>query len=150
MAIQTIFSNSNTVFSRGVRFVTRGRVGHVGLYNDKTGMVLESTWSGGGVKPIGIDAFIKRCDEYAIAYTNSPESVWTTAESQIGKKYDKTAIAGIGFNRDWQNDIDWYCSEYWAWCHAQNGIHYFRDDVRAIFPHHVYMVLRCRLIWVRK
>jgi hypothetical protein len=148
--IQTVFSNNNGVFNKGVRLITRGRVGHVALYNDKTGMVLESTWGGGGVKPISIDNFIKRSSEYAIAYTNSPESVWESAESQIGKKYDKSAIFGIGLNRDWQNPIDWYCSEYWAWCHVVNGIHYFRDDVNFIFPQHVYMVLRCKMVWVKK
>ena len=34
--------------------------------------------------------------------------------TQVGKAYDKTAIAAFIFNRDWQNPKDWYCSELQA------------------------------------
>lgn len=41
---------------------------------------------------------------------------YDTAWAQRGKKYDKWAIAGFIFRRDWREDDSWICSELGMYC----------------------------------
>lgn len=53
---------------------------------------------------------------HAVAY-----AVIKKAESQVGKPYDWTGIAGFIVRRNWQKDDAWFCSELVAWAFAEAG-----------------------------
>jgi hypothetical protein len=36
---------------------------------------------------------------------------WDFLKAQIGKSYDKLAIAAFAFNRDWRSPNAWFCDE---------------------------------------
>lgn len=135
--VHAIFSRSHNPLSAGVRWVTKSQVSHVGMLRGDR--ILESTWSGGGVKPISLDAFVARASAVFVVEIHSPDEVWEAALTQIGKPYDKTALLGVYANRNWQEDDSWYCSEYFSWAHAKAGIHWFRADTKVIVPQHNWM-----------
>lgn len=68
--------------------------------------------------------------------TDVPESrFWKTAWSQVGKPYDKLAIAGFIFDRDWENPRAWMCSEFCTWVCVFHRIPILRvTDVSKITP----------------
>jgi hypothetical protein len=44
------------------------------------------------------------------------ELYYATAEQQLHKPYDSTAIWGFVADRDWRNPDAWFCSELWTFC----------------------------------
>lgn len=106
-----IFSNCGSIESSLIQWFEGSRWSHCGaIMPDST--VIEALWSGGVQRNKLID-FLEDSDDWAIFDIALPNEV--AAEQflieQIGKPYDKTAIIGIVFERDWDSSDSWYCSE---------------------------------------
>jgi uncharacterized protein YycO len=110
--------------------------------------VVESTLSRGGVKTDTLENVIKRSSAYEIVEfkVNNATAIWEAALTQVGKKYDWTALVGIPFHRDWSEDYAWFCSEFIAWAFDQGGTPLFNsENIHRITPGHIYMLHPTRL-----
>jgi uncharacterized protein YycO len=101
-----------------IKWFTQGKIGHVDAICDG-GLLLGSQEAKNlGGKPSGVQI---RPQEYGnlrnkiIVHLDVTEEqhgiFWKFLLAQIGKPYDIYAIAGFIFNRDWQKDDAWFCSE---------------------------------------
>lgn len=64
------------------------------------------------------------------------------AESQLGKKYDFTAIFGIIFQRRcWENYSKWFCSELAESIFIEGGKRRIRTSVNSVLPRESYAVV---------
>lgn len=105
-----IFVDTDKIGSKIIRSFTRSKWSHVAI--EHNGWVVHST-VGEGVHTTTLEHFNKNYDRYLsvkIPHTCS-KKIFDIAYQELGKKYDWTAIFGIGLNRDWQEDDSWFCSE---------------------------------------
>lgn len=72
---------------------------------------------------------------------------WEFAHAQIGKPYDKLAIVGFAFRRDWRDPSKWFCSEYVTRCLEYSGWLYLPRSipVNRISPALTFMLICSRL-----
>lgn len=126
-SVRLLFSTTNLPLSILIRARAGGLYSHVALIDGDE--VIEAA-AGHGVRPYPLDAAIARASRAAIMSVRcaNPAAVLATARSQIGKRYDWTGIAGIGLNRDWQDDGAWFCSELAAWSFQQCAVPLIRSD----------------------
>jgi uncharacterized protein YycO len=143
--VHAVYCNSHLPLSPVIRMVTNGRWSHVALMSD-AGHVLEATGSHGVVET-PLEDLIKRSSEYCIVRRLVPDGTHAklvaVGRTQLGKKYDWWGIFGLSLNRDWQNDENWWCSEYFAWKFDQVGV----PLVRASAVHRVTPEDMWKLPW---
>lgn len=135
--VYLVFCNSRMPLSPIIRMVTNGRWSHVALLSDANA-VLEATGSH-GVGKTPLESLVARSTEYCIVEVNVPRGTFNklkkAGESQLGKKYDWWGILGLSLNRDWQENSNWWCSEYVAWMFEQAGSPLVRADaVHRVTP----------------
>ena len=63
------------------------------------------------IRPAGYEKF-EHVQRVSLTCTSEQETkLLNFLEAQIGKPYDKLAIAAFPFRRDWREDDSWFCSE---------------------------------------
>ena len=64
------------------------------------------------------------------------------AQKQISKPYDKTAILGFAFDRDWREPDSWFCSELASAAFEAAGIlkYHLATTVNRITPEDLLLV----------
>lgn len=95
--------------------------------NTTAGTIIDSTWSHDGVKERKAP---KRWKNYlwheriALDFLTPLErqGLYAFVFSQAGKPYDKDWIWGYPFDRNWQDDDAWVCSELYAMGLVQVGV----------------------------
>ena len=98
-------SSSKNPFSLGVRAFTRSNFSHVDLDLDNGFYV-------GSQPGIGVVIHKEKCPFEQFFELDIPsDKVLEYAMSQVGKPYDYSGIYGFLFNRNWQHDDSWFCSE---------------------------------------
>ena len=105
-----IFTDTDLIGSFIIRKFTKSNWSHVAI--EHNGMVIESV-THGGVRMVPLDDFesqYPRLFKMELPY-KANEKIFNVVKSQIGKKYDWTAILAFGFNRNWQEKDAWFCSE---------------------------------------
>lgn len=105
-----IFTDTDLIGSFIIRKFTKSNWSHVAI--EHNGMVIESV-THGGVRMVPLDDFesqYPRLFKMELPY-KANEKIFNAVKSQIGKKYDWTAILAFGFNRNWQEKDAWFCSE---------------------------------------
>lgn len=86
-----------------IRFMTRSQWSHAGFFlNDRY-----LSAQGDGVKWRGRDKGAK------ILLLDAPglDVAFAYAQTQIGKKYDFSALFGFALDRNWRDTSKWFCSE---------------------------------------
>ena len=139
--VTLLFSSSNTIASRLIRAATWSRWSHVGIVHADASVVESVPRYGVGQAP-KVDA-ICGADQYALGDIpcRDPDAIIEAALSQVGKPYDYSALLGLTFHRDWQEDDRWFCSELIAWAFAQAGEPLFRAEaLHRITPQHLWML----------
>lgn len=148
--IQLIFSRSKLPFSPLVQLATWSRWSHVGIVMDNN-MVLESTFTHGGVKPAKLWEFQDRASDWIVVTLPcvDRQAIIEAGLTQLGKPYDWTGLIGIAFHqRKWQEDDSWFCSELVAWAFQQGGSPLFiPDTVHRITPQHLFMLYHEVVAW---
>ena len=115
--IKIFFSDSDKIGAKLIRAATWSEYSHVGLIDSVNNTVIDSRFSAGGVSEYPIDELYSQYPRILVtALYDVPHSAIDIARTQIGKKYDWTALAGLWMHRDWQRDDSWFCSELVAWC----------------------------------
>lgn len=115
----------------------------MGIISASGEFVIESTLGLGGVKLATLEEFKSRASEWDIVTftVNDSDAIWAAACSQIGKKYDWTALVSLPFHRDWSEADRWFCSELVAWAFDQGGTPLFaKDKIHRVTPGHLYMI----------
>ena len=120
--LRLIYTNSNLPLSYVIRFLTWSEWSHVGILTPEN-TVIDSHIARKGVTEQSFSDFISSdIDKYEIkVYDSIPDNVYDIARTQIGKPYDWTAVCGIPFRRNWQEDDSWFCSELVAWACKEAG-----------------------------
>jgi uncharacterized protein YycO len=123
-----IFTAQATALSSLIQAFEGSQFSHVAavLPGDR---VIETTWSN-GVRERGLSSLQEDALRYAMFEIALHDEVAaeTFLREQIGKPYDKMALLGIGFGRDWQNDNAWYCSEMITTAIAKGGYAMYGAD----------------------
>lgn len=85
--------------------------------------------------------------EFELNLTKEQEkTIRDWAESQIGIKYDYTALAPFNvliprYKKSWKDNKRWMCSEFCAYGLELVGIKLFSDDYKKITPANLYKAL---------
>lgn len=161
--IKLLFSATNSIFSRAVRFATWSGFSHVDfivpdgqgfLINEwgypttiPKGSVLGSTVTK-GVRSCSIKDVVENCTKYAIAEIDAPDVAIEYALSQYGKKYDYMAILGYPARANIESQNRWFCSELVYWALARSGVELYNEDVKFVTPRDIYIHPFCNVLEV--
>ena len=110
-----IYGRNNKPGSAALRLFMWSRFSHEAIVDGD--VVIEST-ADGGVHETPLREFIDRytyCEMHEKPSAYPHEEVVRRARTQIGKKYDWSAIFGIAFRTGWDNPDCWVCSELRGW-----------------------------------
>jgi uncharacterized protein YycO len=135
--VKIFFADSNKIGSIFIRTVTWSDFSHVGFIHD--GMVIDSQLFSGGVTSYDVAELVHhypRIQVYEFPHV-SAEAI-TYACEQLGKKYDLTALIGMGFQRNWQEDDKWFCSELVAASCAAAGTPIINKSTWRVTPQDVW------------
>ena len=137
--MRLIFANSNTIGSKVIRWKTNSKWSHVGVVDKKRNIVFEAIWPDGVVQT-PLEKVKARSSEWE--FRELPVEDYSAAIAyliaQLGKPYDTFGVLGLGFNRNWQDDKKWWCSEYTAMAALQGGDKGFNNMISTITPQDVY------------
>lgn len=139
--VTLVFTNSRKILSRLISIVTWSKWSHVAIYCHETDTVIEAV--GSGVREIQLKEFLsdKRKWEFVEFPVNDRKGVIEYCRSQIGMKYDFSALFGIFFKRDIENKNKWFCSELVNAALVEDGSSPFRKDFDSrITPSHLNMI----------
>lgn len=139
--VRLIFSNNTGIPAALIRFYTFSKITHCGILLDDYS-VLDSDYETKGVSIRSIDDFLKTKKEIVIKeYPRlSPEMI-TYAKSQLGKPYDLSAIFGLPFHRNWQDDNKWFCAELLLWASKMAGTPILDKEAWRTFPQDILQAI---------
>lgn len=132
--MRLIFARKHAIGSYIIRLFTFSSWSHVGLvFSDE--MVIDATFAK-GVRLIPLTEFMSEYTDIDVWFVKTPDeaSARKFAELQLGKKYDLSAIFGLIFQRNWQQDDKWFCSELVEAVLKAGGLVRFRDSPHRITP----------------
>lgn len=139
--IKIFFSNSNTLFSKIVRFLNKSKFSHTGYIDYENGIVLDSGFYNRGVTIYPIDKLFKE-NNVIVHDFNVSREVFNTALKEIGKPYDVKGVCFFPINRNWQDtDKWWYCSELVSYALLLSGINVLQKNSYRISPQDVWCTL---------
>lgn len=111
------FVGTPGIYSKAIRWFTAGTVSHVdavlpsgrllGSRADKVG----GANRGVHIRAADYEPFNPRVLFRVETEQEKVSSYWDFLFGQLGKPYDKPAILGFGFGRNWREDDSWFCSE---------------------------------------
>jgi uncharacterized protein YycO len=118
--IQLRFFGGSGISSRAIEWFSGGYFSHVAAIWSETELLDSRSDIVAGV-PSGVERRPIAAEKASIMVTMElPTTPLQTIAwrnflaSQIGKPYDKPAIWGFAFNRDWREPDSWFCSELQA------------------------------------
>jgi uncharacterized protein YycO len=114
-----------------IRWNTRCRYSHTGFYDEARDTYLSAQFRG-GVRfrtENGQGVSRERTTDRTLLYAPKIDQAYEWAQTQVGKKYDHTAIFGLAFDRDWRAKDSWFCSELVAEAFEQVGAPLLNPDV---------------------
>lgn len=132
--IKLFFSDNHLPASYAIKFLTWSEYSHVGFILDDENL-LDSTFMAGGVKIRKIEDVKKHSSKFLVReYPRISSDAINWAKSQLNKPYDLTAIIGIPFHRNWQDESKWFCSELVAWACLKAGTPIVNKESWRITP----------------
>lgn len=110
--MELLFTKARGLAGLGIRAFEGGTANHVAILDAASGVVIEATFLE-GVHRVDYDWFLVHNHVVQSVNVHLPdeETALQFAQSQVGKKYDWTALVGFLMWRDWSDTDRWYCSE---------------------------------------
>lgn len=134
MSLRVIYLRAPNLATPLIRARFWSEWSHCGIVTPD-GTVIEATaWH--GVREVPLRDVLARASRYEFVDIDCPYPTMgiAWARSQIGKPYDWFGALGIGFNRNWQDDDRWFCSELLEAAVLRAGRVRFREGVYRIDP----------------
>lgn len=138
--VTLLFSTTSSPFSWLIRLLTWSRWSHVSVVDGAT--IIQAHALHGVIRTPLAEAIANDKESKLVRFKcNNPTAVIAAAASQIGKKYDWTALIGFMLRRDWQEDDSWFCSELAAWAFQQAGTPLLRPEaLHRVTPENLWML----------
>lgn len=136
-----LFCKSSLIGSVLIRAVTWSKWSHVAVLAADGDTVIEATWP--KVRKTTYAKFCKQHPSHQMVSIDVPNEAagYEWLLTQVGKRYDLSALFGFLFHRNWADDSKWFCSELVAEAIAKGGLTLFRDDaVSRVTPQHLWML----------
>ena len=135
-AVFSIFCASKKLGSLFIRKGGGCPFSHVATVDHRAGTVIEAVCPRGVIeRPLHEFAHGKTSMALTWINVDNPAAALAFARQQKGKRYDLIVAIGAGFNHDWQNPNQWYCSELDSGAIQAGGFMLFHPDVGRITPH---------------
>ena len=135
-AVFSIFCASKKLGSLFIRNGGGCPFSHVATVDHRAGTVIEAVCPHGVIeRPLHEFAHGKTSMALTWINVDNPAAALAFARQQKGKRYDLIGAIGAGFNHDWQNPNQWYCSELDSGAIQAGGFMLFHPDVGRITPH---------------
>ncbi len=137
-SLHLVFMDSNTIGGRLIRMVTWGKWSHVGILSNDFS-IYDSKLSCGGVVKADLGDRLSQYRKHCVVELPVDDAgVIRAVHSQLGKPYDFSAVFGIPFHRNWQEEDKWFCSELVAWACAQGGFPVINKPFGRVTPQDLY------------
>lgn len=143
---QILFTANSMPFSVLIRATTWSAWSHCATVEGDT--VVEALL-GKGVVRTPLVAAVQRAKRWALLEYDCPnaDAVRNCIAAQIGKPYDLTGVLSLPFQRDWQEDDAWWCSEIYPFARAQAGVPIFNAEaLHRVAPQHLFMLPHLRVV----
>lgn len=118
---------------------------HSAILDETEGVVYDSTLLGGGVKTTALTPFLHHYRTFKMRdipiQEGREEEARAWLRAQVGKRYDWTALLGMLFHRNWQEDDSWFCSEMTEMFISLFSTPRFLEEARRITPYHQGMLI---------
>lgn len=139
--MRVIFCRRHQIGSFLLRVALRSSWSHCGVVTKDGKHVIHAAAFRGVVKD-PYDEFIAGHSKIALREIELPDddAAYSFLDEQLGKGYDWFGVLGIGFNRKWEDDTNWYCNELVEGAAKAGGRQRFINDVWRIVPQHTWMV----------
>lgn len=137
--MKILLCTSNKIGARLIRLVTWSKYSHAAVIDgDK---VIEAVRPYVREVPLK-DVLASHPESIIIDFDCKEEKeILQAIRSQIGKPYDITALFGLFFHRNWQEEDSWFCSELVAWALSKGGYPLFREEaLHRVTPNHLWML----------
>lgn len=139
--VKLVFSDGGTIVSGLIKVVTWSDWSHVSILLPDN-MIFDSTMLHGGVRLRTYDQLLK--EEKRVLVREFPmlsQKTIDMALTQRDKPYDLTAILGLPFRRNWEEDDSWFCSELVAWAAKAAGEPLVNKEGWRITPQDLFEVV---------
>lgn len=139
---RTIYCRQRTLSSLAIRVFDGFRQwSHAAGILDGGEHVIEArAWTGVVITPLA--DVISRSSEFKIVERPAPMKgvgdAW--ALRSVGCPYDWLGALGVKWNRNWEDDWAWFCSEHDAMWQLKNGHPLVRKGTRGVSPNDSYMI----------
>jgi uncharacterized protein YycO len=137
--MRVLFCTSDRVAARWIRGVTWSDWSHVGILDGAE--VIEAVCP--TVRVAALEDVVAAHTRWSVVDIPCPDeaAAIAAARAQVGKPYDLAGMLGLAFNRDWQEDDRWWCSELVAFVAKAGGLDLYRDGtMHRITPQHLWML----------
>lgn len=139
--MKLLFCTSNLPGAVLIRAVTWSSWSHVAvIVDEESDVAIEAVWP--RVRKTTVTEIKRKHSKWKIVEVPVDDeiSVLDFLESQVGKKYDWTALFGILFHRDWSKDSRWYCSELAAAALTQSKPLFRTEVAKRVTPQMLWVL----------
>ena len=107
-------------------------------------LVTHSSFKGKGVHFVTLKTFLSHASHHQITefdeQTDNFEMLPALAKKYEGTSYDLQGAIGLGVGEDWQQDSDFWCSEWDAFVLKTMGMSFMKNDIEhRIDPRHHWL-----------
>jgi uncharacterized protein YycO len=132
-----LFMRTSDIWSPVIRMTTWSPWSHVATILSKD-LAYESLFKTGVIRNT-VAKILERATKFEfVEYDTDNPKLMKFMEGQLGKPYDYTAVLGIAFHRDWQEDDSWFCSELHAAGHQYAGNTLIDKKCNRVTPYDAY------------
>ncbi|MDD5150667.1 MAG: hypothetical protein PHC28_09310 [Flavobacterium sp.] len=141
--MKVIFTYDNSFQSWIIRLLTNSKYSHCGIVDCMTNTIIDSELKNNGVSEYPFrNIIIENIGYEEIDIPCAPNSIVELVRTQVGKPYDILAIIGYPFNRNWEDDNKWFCSELIAWSFKEVGCPLIHKKSYRVTPGQLYNSLK--------
>lgn len=140
--MKVIYCANNKMTSWLIRMFTWSRFSHVVFVEDDE-TIIDSTFTHSGVQRRLLSDIYREYSTIEVVEMPLPDeqAALAFARSQLGKPYDKTAILGFIFRRNWADEDAWFCNELIEAIAKAGGRTRFREALSRITPEMSWAVI---------
>jgi uncharacterized protein YycO len=138
--MKTIFCRRHTVGSIVLRAALWSSWSHCGIVLPDDTVVEARAFEGVVHRPVADLIAESSKFEYRDIAVPHDAAAYEFALAQVGKRYDRWGVVGLGVRREWEEPDAWFCSELVEAAAVAGGRRRFLHQARRVTPQHSWMV----------